>query len=129
MPAARNPRQLIAWQLSWELKRRVYELTKVPPASRDFKFCDDIRRAARSAPFNTAEGFYRYTPREFRRFLRLARGSLGEVKDQLLHALDENYVNEQEFDALDFLVYRAIRANTELQKYLSTCPPNPPEPS
>jgi four helix bundle protein len=74
------------WQLATELKQRVYAFTETGPASRDFKFRDEIRAAARSASDNTAEGFYRYAPREFNRFVNIARGSLGEVRNQLLHA-------------------------------------------
>jgi four helix bundle protein len=114
--------ELAAWQLAWELKRRVYAFTETGPVSRDLKFCDDLRRAASSAPFNTSEGFYRFAPREFRRFLRIARGSLGEVKDQILHARDEKYLDEATFQDLSRLANRAIGANTRLQNYLRTCP-------
>jgi four helix bundle protein len=122
MAGVKKLEDLVAWQLAWELKQRVYAFTETGPASRDFKFCDDVRRAARSAPFNTSEGFYRYLPPEFRRFLRFARGSLGEVKDQLRHAREEKYLNESEFNDLLRLTKRAIGANTKLQNYLRSCP-------
>jgi four helix bundle protein len=32
-----------------------------------------------------AEGFYRFNPREFHRFLNDAKASLGEARNQLLH--------------------------------------------
>jgi four helix bundle protein len=100
----------------------VYALTETSQASRDGDFCKDIRRAARSAPHNTSEGFYRFVPREFARFLTYARGSLGEVRDQLLHALDEKYISNAEFAELARLADRAIGANTRLQNYLRSAP-------
>ena len=121
MPTAYKPEDLAAWQLAWEVKQRVYAFTETGRACVDLKFCDDIRRAARSAPFNTSEGFYRFAPLEFRRFLRTARGSLGEVRDQLRHAREANYIAPDEFEILFVLVNRAIGANTRLQNYLLTC--------
>ena len=42
----RKPEDLVAWQLSWELKERVHAFTETGPASRDFKFRDATREAA-----------------------------------------------------------------------------------
>ena len=119
---ARRPEDLAAWQLAWELKRKVYAFTKKPEAARDGDFCKDIRRAARSAPHNTCEGFYRFSPGDFAQFLSVARGSLGEVRDQVRHALDEQYLSEAEFAELLHLADRAIGANTKLQDYLRGAP-------
>jgi len=119
---ANRPEELAAWQLAWELKQRVYAFTRTGEVARDRDFCTDIRRAARSAPHNTCEGFYRFSPADFAQFLSFARGSLGEVRDQLLHALDEKFLNDAQFAELLLLVNRAIGANTKLQAYLRTAP-------
>ena len=121
MAGVRKPEDLIAWQLAWELKKRVHAFTETGSASRDFKFRDAIREAARSAPDNISEGFYRYAPREFNRFLSIARGSLGEVRNQLLHARDEKYLDETAFSESFRVANRAIGATTKLQE-LQTCP-------
>jgi hypothetical protein len=63
---------LIAWQLADQLQTEVFEFTSSPGVSRDFKYCDQIRDSIRSAKRNTAEGFGRYYPKEFARFLRIA---------------------------------------------------------
>src|SRR6266496_912433 len=49
-----------------------------------FKYCNQIRESSRSARKNISEGFGRYYPKEFARFLRNANGSLHETKDHLL---------------------------------------------
>jgi four helix bundle protein len=131
MAGARKPEDFDAWQLSWQLKERVFAFTETGPASRAFKFRDGIREAACSAPDNIAEGFYRFAPREFNRFLAITRGSLGEVRNQLLHARKERYLDDDTFAEAFRLANRAIGATTRLQEYLQTCPgffdPKPPK--
>ena len=122
MAGVRNPDEFDVWKLAWELKRRVYAFTAIPPASKDRGFCDDIRRAARSGSDLVVEGFYRYNPREFHRFLNDAKGSLGEVRNQLRHAVDEQLLTETESRAMFSLAGRAIGAANGLQKYLRSCP-------
>jgi four helix bundle protein len=117
---------LFAWQLAYELQQQVFAFTANPPAVRDFKFCDQIRESSRSAPRNTAEGFGRYYPKEFIRFLRIAAGSLHETKNQLHEAFDRRYLTESDHDRLVQLTVRAIAANARLTRYLlSATPPNP----
>jgi 23S rRNA-intervening sequence protein len=65
---ARRYLELDCWQLSNELKLRVYAFIANPPASRDFEFRDQIRRSARGAPRTIAEGFGRFRPKEFARY-------------------------------------------------------------
>ena len=48
---------LICYQLARELRRTGRELIRKSPLSRDFDLCDQMRRAARSATGNIAEGF------------------------------------------------------------------------
>jgi four helix bundle protein len=53
-----------------------------------------MRAAALSVPSNIAEGQGRYTPREYRRFLRDARGSLYELQNHLLFAQQRTFLPE-----------------------------------
>ena len=46
---------------------------------------------------NIAEGFDRYSVKEFINFLIIARGSISEVQSDLLIALDLKYINQEEF--------------------------------
>ena len=121
MTGAKRPEDLNVWRLAWELKRMVYAFTATLPASRDLRYCQDIRSASRSGADLVAEGFYRFNPREFHRFLNDVKASLGEVRNQLLHAKDERYVSDQEFQEMFHLADRAIGAATKFQAYLRTC--------
>src|SRR4029450_11013742 len=88
------------------------------PPPTDFSFCDEIGRASRSAPDNISEGFYRFNPREFHRFLNDAKASLGEVRNQLLHAKSRGYLNPAEPDEMWRLMNRALGAANRPRRYL-----------
>ena len=47
---------------------------------------------------NIAEGFDSESNVEFTRFLRYAKRSCTEVQSELYLALDQNYINQKEFD-------------------------------
>ena len=113
--------ELECWQLANELKLKVYAfIAKLPPA-RDFKYCDQIRESARSAPRNIAEGHGRYRPAEFARFLDFARGSLTETHNHLRDGLDLNYLTKAECAPMFKLCDRATGATTNLLRYLRRC--------
>ena len=124
MTGFKSPEEFDAWQLAWELKQRVFAFTATTPASQDRKFCDEIRKSARSAPDNIAEGFYRFCPPDFANFVRIARGSLGEARNQLRHAHSQKYLTDEEFADLLRVCKRAIGAATGLRLYLLGLPKN-----
>jgi four helix bundle protein len=109
---------LVTWQLAYELQQEVFAFTAILPAARDFKYCDQIRESTRSATRNTAEGFGRYDPKEFIRFLRIASGSLHETKSRLLDGLDRGYLTASKHEQLVRLLLRGFKANVRLQAYL-----------
>ncbi len=61
---------------------------------------DQIRRAAVSVMSNIAEGFDRGGRSEFHQFLVIAKGSCGELRNQLYVALDAGYIDHETFDRL-----------------------------
>ncbi len=78
----------------------VYSATKQLGFSKDFGLKDQIQRAASSAMHNIAEGFDGGSDAEFVRFLRYAQRSCTEVKSQLYAALDQEYINDDEFNLI-----------------------------
>ena len=47
-------REMVAWQLAFDLNERVQKLLQSGPAVKDFKFRDQLADSARSAPRNIA---------------------------------------------------------------------------
>jgi four helix bundle protein len=100
---------IFAWQKSRQLAGRVYQVTRRSPFAQDFGLSKQIQRAAVSVMSNIAEGFERYSKREFAHFLSVAKGSLAEVRSQLYLAHDLGYVNDDEFSELQGLAIETKR--------------------
>ncbi|NMA66663.1 MAG: four helix bundle protein [Clostridiaceae bacterium] len=89
--------KLIVWQRSHELVLKIYEITKDFPKDEQFGLTSQVRRAAVSIPSNIVEGKARNSNKDYKRFLMIARGSLEEVKYQMLLARDLKYIDEQKY--------------------------------
>lgn len=76
---------LVVWQESLSLATRIY---KELADCKNFGLRDQMQRCAVSVPSNIAEGFERYSNKEFIRFLRIAKGSAGELRTQLHIAVE-----------------------------------------
>jgi four helix bundle protein len=100
MTAIKRFEDITAWQGGRLLVSSVYRASESGPFGRDFALRDQIRKAAISVPSNIAEGFERFAPREFHRFLSIAKGSCGEVRTQLYLAWDLGYLDEGVFGEL-----------------------------
>ena len=112
---------LIAYQRAVELRDAVYAMTGGTVEARDRRFRDQIRDAAASAPRNLAEGFGRFSPREFARFATIARGSITETQNHLRHGLRQRYFSQSQHDAAWNLSRRAMAATAGLIRYLKSC--------
>jgi four helix bundle protein len=89
---------LVAWQKARELSREVYRITGTGILRRDRVLVDQMRRAAVSVMSNIAEGFERQASlAEFSHFLSIAKGSCGEIRSQLVVALDAGYLDGDVF--------------------------------
>jgi len=89
--------KLILWQKSHKLVLTIYDITKKFPKDELFGLTSQIRRAAVSIPSNIVEGKARGSNKEYRRFLLMSRGSLEEVKYQILLAKDLQYIDENNY--------------------------------
>lgn len=108
-----------AWKVARELTKSIYQVTSIGDFARDFGLRDQIRRAVVSIISNIAEGFERGGNKEFLQFLSLAKGSCGEVRAQLYVALDQSYLNGEQFQELIEKTARTSRLITGLMKYLN----------
>ncbi len=72
---------LSIWQEGVNLATEIYKLLK---DCRDYGLRDQLQRSAVSIPSNIAEGFDRQSNNEFIRFLKIAKGSCGELRTQLI---------------------------------------------
>jgi four helix bundle protein len=123
MATLKSYRELVCWQLSVDLRRSLIAVTDRPQVQRNFRFCEQVGAAARSAPANIAEGFKRPN-RVFLNQLDIALGSLQEIENHVDEALDRQYITAAEHEALRRTTMRAIRAAEQLKVYLrSRTPP------
>ncbi|MFO7674793.1 MAG: four helix bundle protein [bacterium] len=110
--------EIDAWQKARELTRRVYEVTANGPFAHDHALRDQVRRAGISVMSNVAEGFGRGGTKKFVQFLSMALGSTNEVRSQLYVALDQEYIDEREFELLTSLAQECTNLISGLARYL-----------
>ena len=123
---ARTHEDLEAWQLANQLKIEVYALIKDGPASKDFEFRNQIRDSAASATRNIAEGFGRFRPKVFAKFMEYAVGSLMETQDSLKDGVDRGYFTPDRVAPAQKRAVRAIQVSKKFIVYLKNCTRNPP---
>ncbi len=111
---------MLAWQKAKALTIEIYKITNEPLFSKDFGLKDQIRRAAVSVPSNIAEGFGRGGTNEFKNFLSIAKGSLYEVKTQLIIAYELGLVEEKLKEQLILNIEEVTGMIAGLIKYLKT---------
>ncbi len=108
-----NHRDLAVWQKSMALAVSVHALSKQMPGEETFGLASQMRRAAVSAPSNTAEGAARHTTKEFLTFLYIARGSLAELETQLRLTRAIGYLPDE-------LVSPALASTDEVGRLLTS---------
>ena len=118
MAGARRFQDLVCYQLARELRRTISGVIATPGVAPDFELCDQLRRAARSATGNIAEGFACPSHREFARFLDLSLRSIREIEDRLLEITDRQLLSELEVATAANLAKRTAVAVTRLAAYL-----------
>ena len=123
MAVAKRYEDLVCWQLADELEQLVFELTATGPASRDLKFRDQIRDSSSSPTRNMVEGFGRYWPADFAKFLTIARASLMETHNSAGSGFKKGYFSADNTDKMQRLAARSGKAATRLINYLHSCQP------
>ena len=119
-----NHRTLKVWKDSRALVVRIYRATSHFPQEEMFGLTRQMRRAAVSIPNNIAEGHGRWTRRDCKNFIYIARGSAFELDTQLYLAEDLGWLTAEEADSLRDSVGEIARMLNGLVRYYS-CPPVP----
>lgn len=126
MAAAKRFQDLIAWQLSEQLKEEIFRLTDRDRVRSDGDFCYQIHKSARSAPANISEGFGWYEPKPNARHVSIAKASLEETHNHILDGYKRGHFNQVERDELLALLERALGATRRYLRYLKSCKSAPP---
>lgn len=110
--------EIEAWQMARRVTFEIYGASKKLPFAKDFGLQKQIRDASVSIMANIAEGFERSGSGEFQQFLAIAKGSAGEVISHLYVALDQSYINQEEFLRLEKIARDTGRKIGGLMTYL-----------
>jgi four helix bundle protein len=111
---------LRAWKACELYKKAVYRLCERPPLATDWKRRGQLEESVRGPGGHVAEGFGRFSPPDFARFVVMARASLMESQNHLIDLVDRAYIKEEERAALNQLAEAALQEITGLLEYLQS---------
>ncbi|MFH0776194.1 MAG: four helix bundle protein [Patescibacteria group bacterium] len=109
---------LTVYQKAFTLSLELYRITKNFPDEEKFGLTNQIRRAAVSVVSNIAEGSMRLNSLEFRQFVGIARGSVGELRSQISIAQALGFVEVEKADQLFVLLDEIGKMLTVLARSL-----------
>jgi four helix bundle protein len=117
---AKSFRELKVWNKSMDLTVGIYELTAEFPKHELYGLTSQMRRAAVSIASNIAEGSARGTRRDFRQFVKIARGSNCELQTHLLLAGRLKFATQKQIDGLESITHEVGQMLSGLSKYLES---------
>jgi four helix bundle protein len=108
----------------------IFNLTKAEKFSKDFSLKNQINDSLGSVMDCIAEGFERFSNKEFLQFLVISKGSNGEARSQLYRASDRFYISEDVLKLrLDFLVHLGNKIKSFSDYLQSSKYKNKPKPA
>ena len=111
--------ELKCWQACREVRIFIIGLVKKYPQEEKYSLVDNMKRAACSTTQNITEGFGRFHYKENAQFCRVSRGSLFELLDDLITAIDEKYINQQDYQKGRELISNALALLNGYINYLN----------
>jgi four helix bundle protein len=120
MPLIDKFQDFEAFKRSREFVKQVGLLSHSGSFARDLTLVHQNRKALLSILSNFAEGFERDGNQEFRQFLSISKGSVGEVRAHLIYALDQGYIGLDSYTRLDQLGEETSKLIGGLMKHLTT---------
>lgn len=109
-------KDLIVWQKGYQLALLIYQTTKSFPKSETYGLRSQMRSCAISIPANISEGYERKGKKEYLYFLKIAKGSLGELETHLLISRDLEYIDADQWAKLENLRKDVVRMLRGLMK-------------
>ena len=94
MPTITQLEELEVWQEARILAKEIYALTNKLPKCEEYNLKKHLKENARGLPANIAEGFYRYFKKERLHFYGIAKGCLGEIKNDVYLCYDLKYIRK-----------------------------------
>lgn len=118
MATIKNFEELDVWQMSMNFCDEVFKLMNETDLSKDFALKDQMNRSSISIPSNIAEGFDRESNNQFSYFLKVSKGSAGELRTQLHLCKRRGYIDEIKFQKLNNDVIKISKKCSSLLSYL-----------
>ncbi len=120
MPTIKSFEELPVWKDARKFANKIYNLTKKFPKEENYGLTSQITRAAVSIGSNIAEGFDRYSKKDFIKFLIIARSSISEIQNDLYIALDLKYISQNDFQETYALAKELGKQINGFIKYLKS---------
>lgn len=118
-----NYKQLVVYQKAYQMALETYKLTNNFPGEEKNSLASQLQKAAVLIPANIAEGFGRFSVKEFIYFLRISLGSLNQVRVYYDLAKDLSYIKQEDFarmntelDAISKMLNKLIKNLSESNK-------------
>jgi four helix bundle protein len=111
--------RLKAWEHAHRLYVAVHKATKAWPRDERYELTSQVRRAAFSVPANIAEGAGKLGPKEFRKGLDIAHGSLYELSYALHAAREFGYLSQEDWRVIEPIRDETARVLWALLKAVS----------
>ena len=107
---------LIAWQMADHFKAEVFRLLKASPnAWSDFRYRSQLLSASTSVTANLVEGFRRFSPTEFPKFIDYSVASLGEAEQRLRDGIELGYFKAEDCASAFRFARRCLTASLRLK--------------
>ncbi len=111
---------LECWKEARILVKQVFTVLRDNKMDNDFDTKSQLRRATLSIMNNIAEGFGRYSNKQFLLFLNYSEGSATETKSMLYVLEDMEYVEKEKIKKMHNQVDKTRKLTLGLLKYLRT---------
>lgn len=99
MATIKDFEELEIWQNARILCKEVSDLVDKECYKKDWGLKQQMLNSSGSVMDNIAEGFERNGNKEFIQFLFIAKGSLGELRSQLIRSFDKQFLSAEELDS------------------------------